>query len=485
MRSLRLAIASICTFLSLVSTLPIGAQTPASEGPPKLHTDFPRGEVISRVATLDDPGQQYSLYLPEDYSSEKVWPVLLVLDPRGQAEASLRRYLPAAQRHGWIVLSSHQSRSDTYSTVTSDAFKAILKDLADRKFSVHVHRLYLTGMSGTAFICWHFAKALPEAVAGVLGVGAGLPRDLQSTGDRVDFDYYGIAGTADFNYQDQRRLDLALGEIGSNHRFDVWLGGHGWPPEDDLLVAGVDWLELMAMKRGFTPRREDFITQQFEADLARAESAEGPLARLRSWNQRVRDFEGLRDTSQAKARLAVLEKDPEVIRALKQEKRLERQEISYRERLNRWLAKVRQSLVPPENQRSLGELQIKKLLEQAKDREDRYAARSAQRRLETTWVHASFYLPTEFEERGRLDSAFQMLELAQAIFPERPQTHLRMAQIHVRRGRIDRAFEALNTASESGWVRVEWLRQNEVWAPLHRDPRWPALLARLGSQSSP
>lgn len=451
---------------------PIQAQ-PIPE--PATHLDFPRGEVIPKVTTLSDPGQQYSLFLPANYSPQEKWPVLLVMDPRGRAEAALERFLDGAERHGWIVLSSYQTRSDTSSTITTDAFKALLQDIAERKLSVHLQRLYLTGMSGTGFISWHLAKSMPGVVAGVIGVGAGLPRDLKTPGDTVLFDYYGIAGSADFNYQEQRRLDLALAELGAHHHLEIWEGRHGWPPTADFTVAGVDWLELMAMKRGLTPRRQEFIDAQYAAALQTATEVVDPLRRRRAWRQMAQDFDGLKDLSTVRQKLGEVEAEEAVQNALRQEKKLERQELSYLERLNRWLAVVRQSPQPPDQQRSLVDLQIKRLLEQAQDENDPAAAHSAQRRLEIAWVHASFYLPNQFEEMGRLDRALAMLELAVAIFPERPRSHLGRAEILTRTGRKDRAFEAFEQALGSGWIASESMLSSPVWEPLHGDPRWQRL----------
>jgi hypothetical protein len=39
--------------------------------------------------------------------------VLVMLDARGRGNASTRLAMAGARRHGWIVLSAHQSRSDT------------------------------------------------------------------------------------------------------------------------------------------------------------------------------------------------------------------------------------------------------------------------------------------------------------------------------------------------------------------------------------
>lgn len=104
---------------------------------------FPVGSIVDSVTTLDDSDQQYALYLPGEYSADSgaTWPVLFVLDPRGRAVAGVERFLPAAERHGFIVLSSYQSRSDTWQSVTATALESLLRDAEVRFYTTAAYSL--------------------------------------------------------------------------------------------------------------------------------------------------------------------------------------------------------------------------------------------------------------------------------------------------------------------------------------------------------
>ena len=74
---------------------------------------FPKGQVVEKVVVARAPGQSYALYLPSTYTSDRFWPVLYMLDARGNALVPLERFREAAERFGWILVSSYNSRSDT------------------------------------------------------------------------------------------------------------------------------------------------------------------------------------------------------------------------------------------------------------------------------------------------------------------------------------------------------------------------------------
>src|SRR2546425_6708934 len=83
----------------LLCPRPAAAQTPA-------------GRLEERVTSATDTSQTFALYLPPGYTTERRWPVLFALDPRGRALLGLKRFQDGAARLGWVVLSSYNTLSD-------------------------------------------------------------------------------------------------------------------------------------------------------------------------------------------------------------------------------------------------------------------------------------------------------------------------------------------------------------------------------------
>ena len=130
--------------------------------------DSVRGRVTERIVSRADPARSYALYVPSRYDRGAVWPVALVMDPRGRALIPLQRLRAAAERYGWIVFSSHGTRSDDPNAPNVEAVNAMLDD-AQSGFRVDTKRLAATAegvadRSGIALVwgAWRSRDKNPE-----------------------------------------------------------------------------------------------------------------------------------------------------------------------------------------------------------------------------------------------------------------------------------------------------------------------------------
>ncbi|HEU0079893.1 MAG TPA: hypothetical protein VFQ76_19760, partial [Longimicrobiaceae bacterium] len=219
---------AVAALALLLAAAPLRAQVPAP---------FPRGETVERVAARSDPTQSYALYLPSGYDPSRRWPVLFLMDPRGRALVPLRLFRAAAERHGYAVLSSYDTRSDSAAAMELNprGLEAMLQD-AQQLLAPDTRRVYLAGFSGTARAAWTFGYQLRDHVAGVVGFGAGLPPGagalLAAGAADPPFAFFGGAGATDFNAQEVRTLAAALERLGFPHHVDIYPGPHAWPPEE-------------------------------------------------------------------------------------------------------------------------------------------------------------------------------------------------------------------------------------------------------------
>jgi hypothetical protein len=133
------AVAILLT-LTLLATFIISQDiSPASLAAPlSSQSEIRTGKVIESVVTSRDPSQSYALYLPSNYTPEKSWPLLLCLDPRARGAIPVKLFSEAAERYGWIVIGSNNSRNgplkpslEAVSAIHSDAqaFEKGFKDV--------------------------------------------------------------------------------------------------------------------------------------------------------------------------------------------------------------------------------------------------------------------------------------------------------------------------------------------------------------------
>src|SRR5213593_5160401 len=262
---------------------------------PSAAAQAPPGRLEEQVRSVTDTSQTFALYYPPGYTTERRWPVLFVLDPRGRALLGLKLFQDAAARLGWVILSSYNTLSDGPPEPNVDAVNAMLA-WAQAHPSLDPTRLYLAGFSGTARAALTFAVMLRGHVAGVIAVGGALGFALggPETAFASDstFAYFGAAGTRDFNYEEVLAMADRFRTTRVPFRVVAFDGPHSWPPPD-LCGDALEWLELRAMLGGLRAMDSGWVRGRLAGELARAAELErggrwAEALRLRSKARPVR-----------------------------------------------------------------------------------------------------------------------------------------------------------------------------------------------------
>lgn len=252
--------------------------------------DLPRGQIIDSVQCVAAPSQSYALYLPSNYSPDRPWNLILAFDPRAQGRKPVEQYQAAAEKYGYIVAGSHNSRNGP-PDVSLTAAQAMWSDVGKR-FSINPKRIYTAGFSGGARIAMKVALD-SDQIAGVIASSAGFPPGHRRSDLR--FPVFGTAGTEDFNYLEMRQLDQ---QLKSPHRVVIFEGGHQWLPSS-LAVEAIEWMESQAARPGSfeepkpdvkalnKDRQELQREAQIVAELSdlQQELGAGPVQRLSSLNK--------------------------------------------------------------------------------------------------------------------------------------------------------------------------------------------------------
>ncbi len=277
--------------------------------------DLPAGKIIDRVTCAADPSQSYALFVPADYTPSRPWPVIFAFDPGARGRVPVERYQAAAERYGYIVVGSNNSRNG--GTEFPRVLAALTNDVAAR-LAVNPKRVYLAGMSGGARTALGVALASKE-IAGVIASSAGYPdNNIRKT---LSFPLFATAGTEDFNHLEMRKLDRALT---TPHRLVIFDGGHVWL-SSELALQAVEWMELHAMKAGLEPPNDAEVDRLLAARVAAAGTGSDKDT-FRALHAIADDFQGLRDVSAFARRAAELGRDKTIRAALDAELDQDRRE---------------------------------------------------------------------------------------------------------------------------------------------------------------
>jgi len=267
--------------------------------------DVAAGRVVA-VTCSADASQSYAVYLPSNYSADRAWPVIFAFDPGGRGSVPVERYQAAAERYGYIVAGSNNSRNGPWE-VSIRAARAMMFDAGER-FRIDERRVYLAGMSGGSRVALGVAQGVAQGsngIAGVIASSAGFPDSKPRKS--VEFPVFETAGTEDFNLSEMRQMDRALT---SPHRLAVFEGGHMWLPAE-VAVEAVEWMEVQA--------KSGRVDEIFAKRTAAVQTMSG-VERLRAVQGIVADFGGLKDVSVYAVQAKELERDKRVREALKKER---------------------------------------------------------------------------------------------------------------------------------------------------------------------
>ncbi len=454
---------------------------------------LPAGIVIPSVKSGADTSERYALYLPSHYDGSRRWPALLVLDPRGRAVVAMERFRAAAERDGYIVVSSYNTVSDSSEEPNVRAVNAMLADL-QTAFAADTTRMYLAGMSGTARMAWTFAYELAGHVAGILGFAAGLPWLRAEAYVRLkqpaSFVYFGGAGTGDFNFDEVRGLTEALDSLDVlPHRSEYFDGEHGWPPAS-VCGDGLDWMELQAMKRGQRPRDDSLVGAWFTQRMAQARAAEDsgrPVDAVVRYRAIRDDFRGLLDTRLADDRVVALEKLAVVRDQERRDRSLEAAFESYaRYKFTPFIRDLQNAAHPPSLESALHDLDIRDLQRQQRDSvHDRLGAQAAGRMLALVSVNTAFYEPRRYFRQGDPAGALAVLAIAHEIVPESPYVCFEQAKAYAEMGRTGDVLASLRCAKARGTLTVADLRDEHAFDRLRSDSAFAALAATLPPAPAP
>jgi poly(3-hydroxybutyrate) depolymerase len=443
------------------------------------------GSVIERVVCKNNSQQTYALYLPPNYSKTRKWPLIAAFDPGARGNMPVEHFKEAAERYGFIVCGSNNSRNGPMPP-TGEAAKAMLGDVVAR-FAIDDKRLYLTGFSGGARAATTLAVFFSGQIAGVIGCGAGFAEGI-SVNSSLPFVYYGTVGMEDFNYPEMKQLDRTLEQARIVHRVAVFEGGHDWAPSDEC-VSAIEWIELHAMKSGRRARDDSFVDLLFATAQSRAiayESAGRIFEAYLEYAAIIADFKGLKDITGAETKTASLKDSKAVKQALARDRD---QETEQRRRVNEIFGlranAQKWSSDPPTQKPFLDDLKrILSDLRRKSEAKEGSPERALARRVLNQYTVASFEQSMILVQTKKYELAAANLAIDAEAMPDNWRVSYNLACAYALGGDERHAIEALNNAIKKGFSNTTELENNHQLDSIRNEPGFKKIIEGLKKQGS-
>jgi tetratricopeptide (TPR) repeat protein len=434
------------------------------------------GTVHASVTVLADAANSYALYLPSAYSPARRWPLLLVFDPFARGEVSVNLFHQAAEKYGFIVVGSNNSRNFVD---PSAAIRVLWADIKER-YAIDPRRIYTAGLSGGARVASTVALACRNCIAGVIANSAGLPNGATLPGPDVS-DWFLVAGTTDFNYPEQLHLKESFDARKVVSRFVVYEGPHNWMPKE-FAERAVAWLQLRAMVKGLVAVDKQFVAQQFDSRVAEGQAEQKPgdvLAAERAYREIVQDFSTFRDVKPQMELAKSLAESGEFRKARKNEKAaLELQDE---------VAKKIGNLVAGINQGGDQRTDFFSQLESAVNdtyRDKKESSNPARKQAIERGLASAFAYAVESGQQAILKkdfiSAKEMFQAGEIIAPESAWASYLVATADAQLGEKKQAIQELKKAMEKGMKNAKAL-DDAAFDRIRNEAEFKELSAKLAA----
>ena len=425
-------------------------------------SDEPQPGIISnKVVCKNNAEQSYALYLPSNYSTSHKWPLIAAFDPAARGNVPVEQFKNAAERYGYIVCGSNNSRNGPLQP-SAEAAKAMLEDVGTR-FSVDAKQVYLTGFSGGARAATAIASWLKDQIVGVIGCGAGLAVGLEPSSS-LPFIYYGTVGKEDFNYPEMKQLDRALTASGLTHHIEVFEGGHNWAPPDVCLKA-IEWMELQAMKSRRRPLDASFIDRLLKTaeDAARTDESNGRAYEAYiAYSEIAIEYKGLRDVSEFEKKAAALKDSKPVKQAVAKERDQENEQARRSNELFDLKAKALRTNGDPSTQQPFL-IDLKRIVSDLKRKSEAKESspeRALAQRVLSQYTISSFEQSMLLIQTKKYDLATANLAIDAEVMPDSPRVWYYLGCAYSLNGDKRRALDALTKAVQRGFSNVQELERN-------------------------
>ena len=419
---------------------------------PLAAQDIRPGEIAERVIAKDHPDQSYSVYVPRNYTHDGAWPIVFVFDPGARAGTTLPLFREGAEKFGYIVMCSWNSRNGAWSQ-TAAAMAAKWDDAAAR-CHIDPKRIYTAGFSGGARAAITFAITTKQ-VAGVIAGGAALSG--QNVPKDVPFSLFLETSTGDFNWSEVHASARQLASLGASHRLIQIDGPHRWPPAA-IITQGIEWLTIDAMRRHLRPADPALITAFTKSRLAEIDAlADSPYEQLQAYDFLIHDLESLSPTPELAPKAAALRGSKPVKAGLKRQLDAEKREADSSREFDRLLRAADASIEGLEPARAF----LARLTKAAASPNNN----EARRQLSGA---SAFLLESrrELESRKQYPALARRLELATELPGARANPYLELAAAYLNLKDKRSAKAALDRGVKKGAVTPEQIKADPRLANL-------------------
>ncbi len=427
------------------------------------------GVVAAKVSCLKDRAVNYALYVPSGYDSTKAWPLIIAFDSHADGMQPVTLFKDEAEKYGYIVAGSNNSKNGTPWASTEGYYSSMLTDLSTR-YNIDHSRIYTAGFSGGSRVASTLAIQR-GGIAAVLGFSAGFPNLNQAISTK--FDFLGVVGNADFNYNEMRLLDDELDKNGFTHHLIVFDGTHAWPPKE-LVPDFFYWLEFSAFRHKSKASDNNTINAFIQENLSLIDTLKKQNKSYDiylTYLKLVHFLAGVSDTKEFSAALQELEKTT----AVKNEMRARADDFKKESVLQQ---SYMQSMVQKDTPWWTAEMKrLTKISENLNNKREALLYR----RLFSFLSIGAYSYSNNAIKTNQIDQARHFVTIYSLVDPENSETAYMQAIVDVRSDNNEAALQALEKAIALGFSDMARLQADTDLNKLSQMEGYSKIINRMNA----
>ncbi len=417
-------------------------------------TNNPLEENKSIVECKMDTAVKYTIYIPLGNSKDKL-PVLLFFDPHAQGQLPVENYTSLADKYGFILIGSLNSKNGMDYKVTQHIINVLLKDIYSNNL-IDKKRIYLSGFSGGAKLAMAYGMQIPE-IAGVVACGGSInPGDFFRPG----FSIIGMVGNKDFNYLDMMHTLAAFNKNNQSYSTVVFDGAHEWPPVGAYNKAFVA-LETDAIKHKLKDKDKTWLREVRAQSLLEYDSLiknDQKLEALDVLNISIKCLNSLIDVSDLESHLAQMHNDPALKKVLQKKSQMMQNEIQLRSQYTQAI-----------NDRDLDwwRTQVNEMRRIISEK-DAVVGTTVQRVL--NYLSMALYVMIDADlKNNKEEDALKKVNLYEMVDPDNPGVYLMYARYYYMTRNTEYMINYFQKATDIGFNAGEY-NQDLAWRELFQQP---------------
>lgn len=436
--------------------------------------EYPVGKIIKSIQIDEEKNESLALYLPQNFEQAALSPIIFIFDPGGRGDIGIKPFIQAAEKYNYILVCSNNAKNGPYAPnlqIADRLFKYIFSH-----FNIDQSRIYASGFSGGARLASTIA-VLSGAMQGVIACGAGFSKNpLHLPTKTNNFSYVVLIGDRDMNYQEMIKTQKWLSSMAVEN--DLLLSGddHRWPSPIQIERA-VDWLELLAYKKGISTQAETFMLSNLKAELKLVDSLKQNnmiVHATEEYKRSIANYSPYFELDSIQTKVDNMIKTKAYREGLRDRNKVSKIEdtlsLNYLEKF-----KKEEALGRNNDDFKWWKKQIKKLDENYVQSEKEFLRKMGERLRYQLFALAieSFNIHIRNNDLLKAQYCGDFLLIQQ---PKNPYFHYRLARGYASINQVDKALFHLEMSFENGWDNKSMIQNTDEFRRLASNARYKKLM---------